>query len=168
MATPMHIIANELNPNGPITTLEHDLDNNSVISSTNAIITRNNTKRPYRKVLLDFMYPRAAHYPTDLFWTDPLIPTSPIVPPRPIKQPVTINNSTPPVLPPRPIKPVIFQSTDNNTSQTLPQHDNTTITPKIPERPTQNLFINNIVKNIIAKSIADATSNTIILEQTVS
>ena len=79
MATPMHIIANELNSNDPMTTLEHDLDNNSVISSTNAIITPTNIKRSRRKALLDFMYPRETYYPTDLFWTDPLIRTSPLI-----------------------------------------------------------------------------------------
>ena len=36
----------------------------------------------------------------------------------------------------------------------------------VPTRPLQNQFISGIVNNIIAKSIADATSTTIISERT--
>ena len=166
MATPMHIIANDLNSNICTTTLEQDLDRISTTSDTNAMITPTKTKQPRKRILLDFMYPREMQYPTDLFWTDPLIPTLPVVPPRPVKNQTTTNNNTPPALPPRPIRTTSAQVINSDSSQLPSQQDVDSVTPNIPEGPCQDQFINNIVSTIIAKSIAEATSNTLILEKT--
>ena len=117
MATPMHMIANELNFNINTATLEQDLDKISTISDTNAISTLNKTKHFRRRPLLDFMYPKEMHYPTDLFWVDPLIPTLPIVPPRPVKHQTAVNNNAPPALPPRPIRTTSTGPVNNDPHQ---------------------------------------------------
>ena len=166
MATPMHTIANDVNSDNNIVTPEQDLNNGSTNSNTKAIITPKKNNHLSKKLLLDFMYPKLTHYPTDLFWTAPSVPTAPIVPPRPVKLAATVNNNIAPVLPPRPTNATTSHTNNDATTQLPPPQLNDPPTPVIPARPLQNQFINKIINNIIAKSIADATSTTIILEQT--
>ena len=78
----------------------------------------------------------------------------------------TVNNIIAPVLPPRPIKVTTSHTNNDDTTQLPSSQLNNSISPVVPTRPLQNQFISKIVNNIIAKSIADATSKTIILEQT--
>ena len=165
MATPMNITANEFNINNGIATLDQDVTNISTISSTNAIIKHNKTRQSHRNLLLDFMYTREEHYPTNLFWYDNSTITTPIVPPRPVKAQLINNNNKAPVLPPRPAKELDVQSTDKDTSILSSAQPIDYDTSNTTNEPQQDQFIKNMINSIIAKSISDATSTTKILDR---
>ena len=166
MATPMHTIADNFNFNTCTTTTEQDLTNITAISDTNAIITPIKMKRLPNKTLLDFMYPKQTHYPTDLFWTDPQISMVPIVPPRPLKQQPLNNTNVAPPLPPRPHKALSLQSANDNPSQPQSNQSNDTNALNADAGQPQQQFIRNMINQIISKSITDVTSTTTIIEQT--